>query len=149
MKKTAVLYIMIGIITLLFIINAINYPVSLDIEADEVSTARIIYYGDGVEEEVSERKNINKLVLALNKLRFKKNRDMSHIFPRSGVIIIDLYDDTGKCIDSVQFYDWVYRGGEHKGEERENGEYMIARKGVELYDFYALCNDLCGNPFGI
>ncbi len=149
MKKKLIIFVcvMIGIVALVSVINAIRYPIQLKIKSNDVASAKIIFYGDGIDQEVTEQKDVKKLVRALNKLRFKETEDMSHIFPHSGILIIELYDDKGKCIECVQHYDWAYRGGEYKGQERENGIYLSVKRGLDLGNLHILCDKLCGEPF--
>ena len=149
MKKKLVilLCVIIGIVMLISLIDAVRYPISFKIKTNDVATAKIIFYGDGIDKEITEKKDVKKLVRALNKLRFKKTEDMSHLSPHSGITIVELYDEIGECIECVQFYDWAYRGGEYKGEERKDGTYLSVKRGIHLGDLYALCDKLCGNPF--
>ena len=149
MKKRLIvlLGLVIGIITLIAFINAIRYPIQLKIESNDVKTAKIIFYGDGIDGEITKQKDVKKLIRTLNKLRFKETENMSHLFPHSGILIVELYDDNDKCIDCIQFYDWAYRGGEYKVEERKDGTYLSVKRGIHLGDLYALCDKLCGNPF--
>ncbi len=139
--------IFVSVIIFIAIFNAIKYPVSLKIDSGEIASARIEYYGDGVSQDVIERKDIEKLIKALNKLRFKENEDMSHLSPRSGILIVDLYNDSGECVDSIQFYEWVYRGGEADGKERKDGVYLSVKKGLALGNIYKICDEICGDPF--
>ena len=69
---------------------------------------------------------------------------MSHLAPRSGILIVDLYDSNDKCIDSIQFYEWEYRGGEAYGKARGDGVYLKVKNKDDIYD---LCDELCGDPF--
>lgn len=149
MKKKLIilLCIIIGISMLISLTNAIRYPIRLKIESDDVVTAKITYYGDGVSEDITQQRDVKKLVRKLNKIRFKETEDMSHLYTRSGVRIIELYDSEGICIENIQFYDWAYRGGEYKGEETKNGEYLLVQGGFRLGNLYVLCDDLCGDPF--
>ncbi len=125
MKKKLIilLCVVIGIVALVSVINAIRYPIQLKIKSNDVATAKIIFYGDGIDQEVTEQKDVKKLVRALNKLRFKEIEDMSHLSPRSGIRIVELYDENGECVECVQFYNWAYRGGEYKGQ-KEKTEYI-------------------------
>ena len=143
-KSTIILCVIIGIIAVGLLINAVTCPISLKINPAEVKSAKIIYYGDGVEQKIENKNDLDLLIHKLNKLRFKENKDMSHLAPRSGVLVIDLYDENVRCIDSIQFYDWVYRGGEYKGEERGSGIYLKVKTSDDIYD---LCDRLCGDPF--
>lgn len=149
MKKKLIilLCVIIGIIALVSLINAIRYPIPLKIKSNDVVTAKIIFYGHGIDQEITEQKDVKKLVRTLNKLRFKETEDMSHSSPRSGIRIVELYNEKGKCIECVQFYDWAYRGGEYKGGERKDGDYLSVKKGLMLGNFYVLCDKLCNDPF--
>ena len=146
-KIIILLCVMIGIVMLVSLIDEIRYPISLKIKSNDVATAKIIFYGDGIDKEITEQKDVKKLVRALNKLRFKESEYMGHLSPRSGIRIVELYDEDGECIECVQFYDWAYRGGEYKDEERKNGDYLSVKKGLRLGDFYILCDKLCDDPF--
>lgn len=149
MKKILkVVTVILAIVILLTCINSILYPIALNIDESEIEYAEIIYFGDNYEQKVENPNDINRLIGALNKLRFKEREDMSHMAPHSGVMIVDLYNKDGKCIDSIQFYDWVYRGGEYKGEERKHGSYLSAKKGFALRNTYIVCDELAGDPFG-
>ncbi len=136
-KLIAVLSIMIGVIAVISIIISIMYPICLKIDFNTVSSANITYYGDGVDQTITEERDIKKLVKSLNSIRFKKGGNMSHLSQRSGVLIVELYDNKGKCIEDISFYEWAYR----------DGEYLIPMRGFGMDRFYSLCNDLCGNPF--
>ena len=151
MKKKLIVFlcVVVGIVTLVSLINAVKYPIQLKIKANDVETAKIIFYGDGVDQEITEKRDVKNLVRALNKLRFKETEDMSHLSPRSGVRIVELYNEKSECIECVQFYDWAYRGGEYKGEERKDGDYLSVKKGLRLGNFYILCDKLCDDPFDI
>ena len=146
-KNIILLCVIIGIVILISLIDAIRYPISLKIKSNDVATAKIIFYGDGIDKEITEPKDVKKLVRALNKIRFKESEDMSHLSPRSGIRIVELYNKKGECTECVQFYDWVYRGGEYKGEERKDGDYLSVKKGLRLGNFYILCDELCDDPF--
>lgn len=151
MKKKLIilLCVVIGIVAFISFINAIRYPIQLKIKSDDVSTAKIIFYGDGIEQEITGQKDVGKLVRALNKIRFKETEDMSHLSPRSGIRIVELYNENDECIECVQFYDWVYRGGEYRGQERKDGIYLSVKGGLALGNLYILCDKLCDVPFGM
>ena len=147
LKLIILLCLIIGIPVIIFLINTITYPITLKINPNDVATAKIIYYGEGVSEEITQPKDIRKLVRSLNRLRFKESEDMSHLSPHSGITIVELYNDKGTCVDCIQFYDWVYRGGEYKGSQRKDGIYLSVKNGLTLGNFYVLCDKLCGDPF--
>ena len=149
MKKKLIilLCVIIGIIVLISLVNAIRYPIQLKIKSNDVKTAKIIFYGDGIEQGITEQSDVRKLVRALNKIRFKKTEDMSHLSPRSGIRIVELYNENGECIECVQFYDWAYRGGEYKDQERKDGIYLSVKGGLALGNLYILCDKLCDDPF--
>ena len=139
--------IIISIVLLISFVICLNffcYRIKLDINRFAVNYAEIIYYGDGVEQKIEDSNDLDLLVKTLNKLSFKKHRDMSHLFPKSGVLIVDLYDANDKCIDSIQFYEWAYRGGEVYGKDRADGIYLEVKNSDDIYD---LCDELCGDPF--
>ena len=58
MKKKLVilLCVMIGIVMLVSLIDAIRYPISLKIKLNDVATVKIIFYGDGIDKEITEKK---------------------------------------------------------------------------------------------
>ncbi len=136
-KLITVLAVLVGIFTVVSIIISVIYPIRLKIDSNIVSSAKITYYGDGMEQEITEQKDIKKLVNSLNKLRFKESENMSHLSPHSGVLMVELYDNKGKCIEDISFYEWVYR----------DGEYLTPMEGLSMNKVYSLCNELCGNPF--
>lgn len=136
-KLITVLSIMIGIIAVISIIISVMYPICLKIDSNTVSSAKITYYGDGVDQTITEEQDVRKLVRSLNSIRFKKGDNMSHLSPRSGVLIVELYDNNGKCVEDISFYEWVYR----------DGEYLTPMEGLGMTKFYSLCDELCGNPF--
>ena len=149
MKKKIIIFfgVIVAIALFVSLINLIRYPIRLEIKTDDVATAKIIFYGDGIDKEITEQEDVKKLVRVLNKLRFKETEDMSRLSPRSGVRIVELYNEKGECIECVQFYDWAYRGGEYKGEERKDGDYLSVKKGLRLGNFYILSDKLCDDPF--
>ena len=129
---------------LLIYFNFFYYPIKLDINRANVDYAKIIYFGDGVEQKIDDKNELDLLTQTLNGLKFRNHRDMSHLFPKSGVLVIDLYNNEDKCIDSIQFYEWEYRGGEADGKERGDGRYLKVKYRDDIYD---LCDKLCGDPF--
>ena len=80
--------IIISIVLLISFVICLNffcYRIKLDINRFAVNYAEIIYYGDGVEQKIEDSNDLDLLVKTLNKLRFKKHRDMSHLFPKRSV----------------------------------------------------------------
>ena len=64
-KSTIILCVIIGIIAVGLLINAVTYPISLKINPAEVKSAKIIYYGDGVEQKIENKKQQKQLLKVL------------------------------------------------------------------------------------
>lgn len=132
------------IVSFVICLNIIYYPIKLNINRGNINYAEIIYYGDGVEQIIEDKNDLDLLIQKLNELKFRRYKDMDHLAPRSGVLVINLYNANNTCIDSIQFYTWVYRGGEAYGEDRGDGMYLKVKNSE---DIYVLCDELCGDPF--
>ncbi len=147
MKKYFTIASILMVTICLIFYNFIYYPINLDINREDVAYANIIYYGDDVSQKVEDKENIELLVKTLNKLRFKEHKDESHLMPKSGVLLLELYNDKNQCIDTISFYSWAYRGGEYIGKTRKDGVYLKVKEDKNYNDLYDLCDKICGDPF--
>ena len=91
---------------------------------------------------VEDAAMLDELVQKLNRLRFRPYRDMSHMDPRSDVVTVSVYGTQDEPLDVIWFYDWAYRGGEHEGKNRQEGQYLMPVKNPRYHQTIAYLRGL-------
>lgn len=107
------------------------YSITLRLKREQID--HMVLSFEGRTTMIEDMGTLNTLVSRLNRLHFRPYRNMSHLDPRSGVTTVSVFDASDTCRDVFWFYDWAYRGGEHTGKTRQEGEYLMPAKDPQYF----------------